>query len=276
MDEAGDEQWWLVAQVPPTRPGTKSDLDILRQLSGDELAVARRANELLNRLAQAAPYARLAELFAQLEAALARGAGKTPASPKRVAAELNRAAVALGKAAADLPDTLLRGARQDFPQGSDELAAIEQAVAEECGRPPFRLLVAVGKLERSGFAAVGDGVGNDAEAIAALRREVAEVTDDVDLISTIRGGVIVAQRLIGRQLQIYEERIRETTLNLRRPIRRRAASRWDRRRSNRSHSTAASRCCARCAMRSSCSKRPAATSSVVKVRRPTARLRPPR
>jgi hypothetical protein len=216
MDEAGDEQWWLVAQVPPTRPGTKSDLDILRQLSGDELAVARRANELLNRLAQAAPYARLAELFGQLEAALARGGGKNPASPKRVAAELNRAAVALGKAAADLPDTLLRRAREDFPQGSDELGSIEQAVAEECGRPPFRLLVAVGKLERSGFAALGNGVGNDAEAIAALRREVAEVRDDVDLISTMRGGVIVAQRLIGRQLQIYEERIRETTLNLRR------------------------------------------------------------
>jgi hypothetical protein len=215
VDEAANDQWWLVAHVPATRPGTKSDLDILRQVSGDELAEARRANDLLNRLAAAAPYARLVDLFGQLEAALGRLGGKRATSPERVTAELNRAAVALGKAAVDVPEEVLRRAREDFTDGSDELAAIEEAVAEESARAPFRLLVAVGKLNRGGFAAVGDGVGNDTEAIAALRGEVAEVTEDVDLVSTMRGGVIVAQRLIGRQLQVYEDRIRDATLILR-------------------------------------------------------------
>jgi hypothetical protein len=66
---------------------------------------------------------------------------------------LNRAAVALGKVAATLPDDLRRHARDDFGEGSDELEAIEQALAEECERAPFRLLVAIGKTGRGGFAA---------------------------------------------------------------------------------------------------------------------------
>jgi len=96
------------------------------------------------------------------------------------------------------------------------LVAIERAIAEECMKAPFRLLVAVGKLERGGFAATADGIANDPDAIAALRGEVAEVTNDIDLISTMGKGVLVGQRLIGRQLQAYEERISEATLTLRR------------------------------------------------------------
>jgi hypothetical protein len=74
-------QWWLVAQLPSAKPGTKFELEILREVDGDELADARRANALLNRLAQAAPYARLVELFQQVEAALARLGAKNPPSP---------------------------------------------------------------------------------------------------------------------------------------------------------------------------------------------------
>jgi hypothetical protein len=101
MNEAGKEHWWLVASLPPSRPGTKAELDILREVTDDELADARRANALLNRLAQAAPYARLVEFYAQLEAALERMGGKRPSSPTRVAGDLNQAAIALGKVAAD-------------------------------------------------------------------------------------------------------------------------------------------------------------------------------
>jgi hypothetical protein len=50
-----------------------------------------------------------------------------------------------------------------------------------------------------GFAATADGIVNDPKAIAALRAEVAELTDDVDLIATIGKGVLVGHRLVGRQ-----------------------------------------------------------------------------
>jgi hypothetical protein len=90
----------------------------------------------------------------------------------RVAANLNRAAVALGAAAAELPESVLEHARGDFAEGSDAVGAIARVVDEECAKAPFRLLLAVAKVGHGGFAVVSDGIANDREVLATLRSEV--------------------------------------------------------------------------------------------------------
>jgi hypothetical protein len=200
-----------VTQLPPSRPGSKGDLEILREVSEEEERLTREANALLGRLVSAAPYARLVELYEELTEALGRDA-----SPTRRASEMNRAARALGKVAAELPDNLRRHARDDFDSGSGNEQELEAAIAEETERVPFRLLVAVGKLAQRPFAPVAGGVVNDGEAVTTLAAAAPELQPDVDLVTVLRAGVVVAQRLIGRQLQIYEERIDEASLYLRR------------------------------------------------------------
>jgi hypothetical protein len=211
VDTSGQgERWWLITQLPPLKAGSKADLTIVRQLSDEELNTARKANGLLNRLASAAPYARLVEVFAEVLASLS-----DRSTAERKAAELNRAVRALGRIGAALADDLRGSARDDFGE-SDEFSALDAAIREECGRAPFQLLVAVGGLSEGPFAPVEGGVENDLEAIAALQASVPEVTPAVDLISTLRAGVVIAQRLIGRQLEIYRDRIEESALYLRR------------------------------------------------------------
>jgi hypothetical protein len=205
------QRWWLVTQLPPSQPESKGDLEILREVSEEEERQTREANALLNRLVSAAPYARLVELYEELTQALGRDA-----SPVRRAADMNRVARALGKVAAELPGDLLRHARADFGDGSDKGQELEAAIAEEAQRVPFRLLVAVGKLVQGPFAPVGDGVGNEAEAMTTLMADVPEVQPHLDLVSALRAGIVVAQRLIARQLQIYEERVDDASLYLRR------------------------------------------------------------
>jgi len=205
-----EERWWLITQLPPLKAGSKADITIVRQLSDEELNTARQANGLLNRLASAAPYAHLVELFAEVLASLS---GRS--TPERKAADLNRAAQALGRIGAALADDLRRLAEEDFGEG-DELVTLDEATGEECGRAPFQLLVAVGGLAEGPFAAVHGDVGNDLEAVAALRASVPEVTPAVDLVGSLRAGVVVAQRLIGRQLEVYRDRIEESALYLRR------------------------------------------------------------
>lgn len=207
-EEVLAEKWWLITQLPPSKVGSKGDLEILREVESDELEETRKANALLTRLAGAAPYARLVELYQEIELAIGRGS-----SPKRTAADMNRAVRALGKVAAALPDELRRHAAD---LGEDELAALERAIAEECERVPFRVLVAVGALDSGPFAPVEGGAANDAAAIMALAAVVTEVTPAINLVGTLRTGVLVAQRLIGRQLGIYEERLNEASLFLRR------------------------------------------------------------
>lgn len=93
---------------------------------------------------------------------------------------------------------------------------LEAAIGEETQRTPFRLLVAVGNLERGLFAVVDRALANDAEAVEALAADVPEVRPNANLVLALGGGVVVAQRLTGRQLQIYEPRIDEASLYLRR------------------------------------------------------------
>lgn len=88
--DVGAKQWWLGAQLPPSRPESKADLEILREVSEEEERQTREANAFLNRLASAAPYARLVELYQELEQT--RGRDLFPA---RRASQLNRVARAL-------------------------------------------------------------------------------------------------------------------------------------------------------------------------------------
>jgi len=104
--------------MPSSRPDSKGDLELLREVSDDELREAREANALLNRLASATPYARLVELYDALVETLGR-----EASPERRTAELNRGARALAKVATEPPDDLRRSATADFGDGSDGAGA---------------------------------------------------------------------------------------------------------------------------------------------------------
>lgn len=205
------ERWWLITQLPPAQPESKADLEILREVEPDEVRRTREANALLTRLAGAAPYARLVELFDEVVHALGR-----ETTLARRAANANRAAQALGKVAQEFPGELRASAVADFGAASDELRELEAAVATETGRASFRLLVAVGAIDQGPFAAVDGALVNDAEAVEALGRDVPEIQAGTDLILALRAGVVVAQRLIGRQLQIYERRIDEASLYLRR------------------------------------------------------------
>jgi hypothetical protein len=207
-EEESAGKWWLITQLPPSKVGSKGDLEILREVESDELQRTRDANALLTRLASATPYARLVELYQEVELSIGRRSW-----PKRTAAEMNRAVRALGKVAMALPGELRRHAAD---LGDDELAELERAIEEECERAPFRVLVAVGDLESGPFAPVEGGAANDAAAITALAAVVNEVTPAINLVGTLRTGVLVAQRLIGRQLGIYEERLNEASLFLRR------------------------------------------------------------
>jgi hypothetical protein len=82
--------------------------------------------------------------------------------------------------------------------GRGLLVVIEQAAAESARSRPFCLLVAVGKIGRRGFAIGGGEVTHDTRD-AALQAEAADLPADVDLIATIRSGVLIWQRLIGRR-----------------------------------------------------------------------------
>lgn len=212
QQETDEETWWLTAALPPLKPDSKFELEFLREVKGEELEEARAANALLTRLASAAPYARLVELYQDLD----QGRRREKASAKRKAADMNRAASALAKVAAAFPEEIVKHGREDFGEESEEVAELEAAVAEECGRATFRLLVEVGRLEQGPFAVDGEDVVNDAEAVTALAEEITEVTPAIDFVASLGSGVFVAQRLIGRQLEIYAERLNAATLSLRR------------------------------------------------------------
>jgi hypothetical protein len=191
-------------------PESTLDSELLREVSNAEEQRTRQANALLTRLASAAPYARLVELYEELEEAFGR-----EASAVRRAAEMNRAARALGNVASELAADLRRHVHDDFGIGSEQARQLEAAIAEETQRAPFELLVTLRSLEQGPFEATEDGICNDAEAVETLAAELPQVGASTDLVGAIRSGVLVAQRLVGRQLQIYEERINEASLYLR-------------------------------------------------------------
>lgn len=208
-DALGEGAWSLVTQLPPAKPDTAAEITAVREISGEELDQARAANALLVRLSSVAPYARLVELYQHLPDALAR-----KSSPQRTSQDLNHAARALASAAEALPSDLRKHATDDLDE--NERAALERAIEEECQRPAFRLMAAVGRLSSEPFAATEAGVTNNPNAIDELVSEIPEATGDINLVGTLGTGVVIAQRLIGRQLKIYEERISAASLLIRR------------------------------------------------------------
>jgi hypothetical protein len=208
---AGTGQWWLAAQVAPSRPDTKVEVAIHRKLNAEEVGQAREANAFVQRLASVAPYALLVRLYRELEQAMERDL-----SAQRRASDMNRSACALGKAAGDLPDNLRRDAQDDFDPGGDAFHELEQAIVEETQRAEFQFLVAVGQLEQGLFTAVENAVALDPDAGDIFGSVAAEVESMAGVMGLLRAGVVVAQRLISRQLLIYQERIEEVSLFLRR------------------------------------------------------------
>lgn len=208
--DAGDIPWQLGAQVSPTNPGAKVSFAALRELSREDAEQAQESSRFLERLAAATGYAQLVDAYQQLDKAL-----KRQSTPERRAIEMNSAARALGAIAADFSDGLRRSAEQDFGEASEQLAQIEAAISEETARPPFRLLVAVGSLNTGPFIALGGGIGIESEALSQLATAVDGVGPGLDLMASLFSGVVVAQRLIGRQLQTYASLINNHSLRLR-------------------------------------------------------------
>lgn len=207
--DASHENWWLVSHGEKPGPGHAPPITLWRKLEPSEAEEVRRANGLVKRLTGVAPYSRLVELFEELEKA-----AEQKASFKRRAVDLNRAARALGKAAADLPNRLRESVKSDFGPG-DELEAMESAITEECERAPLRLSIVVGTLRTGPFKASDDGIENDPDAITEIAAELAGVTPALSIFEGLSAGVVVAQRLIARQLEIYRDSIEKATLVLR-------------------------------------------------------------
>jgi hypothetical protein len=208
--DAADIPWQLAAQVAPTNPGARVDIAVLRELSREEAEQAQESSRFLERLAAATGYIQLVEAYRQLDEAL-----KRRSAPERRAIELSAAARALGAIAADFPDGLRRSAMQDFGEASEQFAQIEAAIAEESTLPPFRLLVAVGSLNTGPFTASSGGISIEPEALSQLATAADGVGPGLDLMASLFNGVVVAQRLIGRQLQTYASLINDHSLRLR-------------------------------------------------------------
>jgi hypothetical protein len=208
--DAADIPWQLAAQVAPTSLGARVGFTVLRELSREEAEQAQESSRFLERLAAATGYAQLVEAYGQLDEAL-----KRRSAPERRTIELNSAARALGAVAADFPEGLRRSAMQDFGEASEQFAQIEAAIAEESTLPPFRLLVAVGSLNTGPFTASSGGISIESEALSQLATAVDGVGPGLDLMASLFNGVVVAQRLIGRQLQTYASLINDHSLRLR-------------------------------------------------------------
>lgn len=213
MNETAQEAWWLVAQLPPNQVGTALTIDFQREISGEELHRVQEANEILQRLAHAAPYAQLVNLFRRLAEASMRREGR---SATRTASDMNRAVLALSRVAADLAGSLREQVNADFGAESEEAHDLQLAINDESERPPFQVLVAVSRLGRGIFeSTTDDRVVNDLESVTALANELSGVTPAINFLDTLGRGVIVAQRLIGRQLEIYKQRVEAASLLLR-------------------------------------------------------------
>jgi len=198
--DAAQGRWWLAAQYSSSSVQAAMTLARIRDLTSTEVERARGANKTLARLAAVDPYSRLKTLYELVESL------RRAQSADRLS-ELNQAARALGKNAIDLPSAVRTLAAVDFADDAERLAMIEDAVGEETARSPFRLLVAVGTLKHGPFAFAGGRVANDLDAIKAMSAHVPEVHGGLDLVAGLGKGVVVAQRIIGRQLLAYADLI---------------------------------------------------------------------
>jgi len=210
MSDDSQQRWWLVAQVQPLDGVSKVSLDFVRELTVPEADSIRQANGLLNRLAAAAPYAKLFELFQQFQKAGISSDKKR--SAQRLSIDMNRAATALSRVANNFPSDLRKDAAADFKEDSAEYQQIELLITEECAGPTFRILASIVHFEEGPFQAVGDRVAIHPSMFAAMAEILPGISKQVLLADVMYRGVIVAQRLIGRILKIYEPKIQSAGL----------------------------------------------------------------
>jgi hypothetical protein len=205
-------KWWLGAQLPPPNPATAVTLDIIRRISSPEIDQIRQANALLSRLAAIAPYAKLFELFQQLQQASTPD-GKR--SAERMAIDMNEAARAISQAAKKFPNDLARDASLDFEPDTTEFQQIKLAIAHECSKSFFRILTRISELSEGPFKAAGANVVIDSASLTALKELDANISPNTSLVQIIYRGIIIAERLIGRQLKVYEQKIGAASLLIR-------------------------------------------------------------
>jgi len=212
MGNDSQEKWWLGTQLPPPNAATAMTIDIVRRINQPEINQVRQANAFLTRLAAVAPYAKLIELFRQFQLASVSD-GKR--STERVAIDMNEAARAISWVARMFPSDVERDASADFNPDSTEFQQVRLAIEQECSKPLYRMLTLISDLAEGPFKAVDTNVVIDPASLAALREIDPNVSQNIALGQLIYGGVLVAERLIGRQLKVYEPKISAASLLLR-------------------------------------------------------------
>jgi hypothetical protein len=185
------------------------EFEIIRELSDAELAKTQSANELLKRLSSATPYSDLVDLFQSLKQVL-----ESDRAPERKAIDANRIIHALGAAVSQF----LKDVREDVNlhlAGTDEATVLSSNLTTEIERPAFRALTLASEHEVRPFVVVDGAVAIAADVATSLRNEVSGLQSVKALIETVYGAVLIAQRIIGFQLQAYAIRIRDASMWLR-------------------------------------------------------------
>jgi hypothetical protein len=162
-------------------------------------------------LASVHGYARLVGLYER-----AMGVAQADISAKRKARELNSASRFLAISGAKFGDEVVNRAIEDFGEGASEVAEIEQIVREECSGAAFRLLIKIADLSDGPFIATDTGLSVEPHALERLQSVVPEIGATPNLLAVFARALLIAQRLIGRQLIVYGERLDTATLLVRR------------------------------------------------------------
>jgi hypothetical protein len=212
MNESFSEEWWLAAMLPPLEVGISISLTFIREVDGEELSRTQKANSFLRRLSDATSYAQLVELFGHLEQS---AVPKNNKPLRRVAMEMNRAAHVLSRAAKEVPDNMRQQITLEYGPDTSKSNQFEQAINEESSHPTFKILVGLAELDQGPFIVDGGQIICDPTSIAILRGSVPDIPAEINLLAALRTGLLIMQRLVGRQLQINQERIEASSLALR-------------------------------------------------------------
>lgn len=213
LSENVQERWWLATQLPPLTPSVSVALEIIREVAGQELIEINKANSLIGGLARVAPYAKLVDLFRQLQQAATSDERR---SAQRMTTDMNRAAIALSVVAKNFLGDIRSQVSNDFGDDSEELQRFDLAAAEECSNPAFRLLVGIAELDAGPFQASADGIKIAPVALTSLTAIEPNLPPNAQLVPILFQGMMTAQRLIGRHLKLYAAEIEKASYLLRR------------------------------------------------------------
>jgi hypothetical protein len=208
------EKWWLGAQLPPL-PNSAAPVtfNFDRRILEPELTEVRNANDFLMHVAAVATYARLFDLLQKFQAAT------VPAkniSVERRALNMNHSGRILVRAVKEFPAEMRRQVGEDFGVESPESRGIKVAVIEECARLPYRITMQVADLDEDVFKAASEGVIIDPPVLQRLRQAEHEIPQPLNLVQVITNAVLVCQRIVAKQLKIYQAKISAASLIVRR------------------------------------------------------------